>query len=103
MDSFKDTGDMLFASFDIYDNAHVDLMKEIATYARKSLDVSTPVNQHGLRYSSVTQKAEWMRRTADTMNINLPIFPGSVEDLLKCSESSNFCFLQAMVRRIYQQ
>ena len=29
-------------------------------------------------------------------NINLPIFPGSVEDLLKKRESSNFRFIQAM-------
>ena len=67
MDKNKQNGDVLLLSFEIYDNNHPvsgDLMKEIATYARKSLDVSTPVNQHGLRYSSVTQKAEWMRRTA---------------------------------------
>ena len=42
----------------------------------------------------MTQKAEWVHSTVIT--INLPMFPGCVEDLLKCSKSSNFCFNQAI-------
>ena len=69
-------------------------MKDIATYAGKSLDISKPICLHDLRFSRVAQKTEWINRTADT--INLPIYPSSVEDLLKYSDSSNFCFIQAM-------
>ena len=83
VDSFQCTGDMIFASFYIYDNAHslrMELMKGIAMYARSSLDISKPICLHGFRFSRVTQKTEWMNRTLS--NINLPSYPGSVEDLL---------------------
>ena len=46
IDGFKGTGDMLFASFDIYDYSHsvsVDVMKDIAKYAKKSLNISKPI------------------------------------------------------------
>ena len=75
MDGYKETGDVLFARFDVYDNTNLVsavLMKDIAAYARKSLDISKPVNLHGLRYSRVAQKSEWMHRNMDT--INLPGF-----------------------------
>ena len=45
MDSYLGTRNMIFASFDVYDNCHQvseDLMKDIATYARKNLDISKP-------------------------------------------------------------
>ena len=44
--SYKGTGDMIFASFGISDNSHpvsADLMKDIATFARKGLDISKPI------------------------------------------------------------
>ena len=59
LDSFLGNGDAMFASFDIYDNCDPvseDLMKDIATYARKSLDIYRPICLQGLRFSRVTQK-----------------------------------------------
>ena len=53
LDSYLGTGDMMFASFDIYDNCHQvseDLMNDIATYTRKGLDISKPICLHGLRF-----------------------------------------------------
>ena len=50
---------MLFASFDIYDNVNrvnADLMKDIVTFARKSLNITKPVYLYGPRFSRVTQK-----------------------------------------------
>ena len=41
IDKYEGTGDKVFHSFEIYDNYHpveVDLMKEIATFAKGSLD-----------------------------------------------------------------
>ena len=96
LNSFLGSVDVMFASFDIYSNCHPvnnDLMKDIATYARKSLDISK-LFLHGLSFSRVTQKTEWMNRTADT--INLPIYLSSMEDLLNYSELSNLCFIQAV-------
>ena len=91
----------MVASFDIYDNCHPlskDLMKDIAAYTSKSLDVNKPIRLLGLRFSRVMQKTEWMNRTADT--INLPTYHSSVEDLLKYSESSNLCFYTGMAMDI---
>ena len=84
----------LILILNIYDNSHpinADLMKDIATFARKSLDISKPIYLHGLRFARVTQKTEWTQRTVQ--NITLPSFPGSVEDFLNSSESSNCCFI----------
>ena len=55
-------------------------MRDIATFPQKNLDVSTPINLHGPRFSRVTQKTEWMTRNVN--NIQLPVFqlhvdPGS--------------------------
>ena len=41
-----------------------------------------------------SQKTKWMARTENY--IGLLIFPGSVEEVLSISDSSNFCFIQAM-------
>ena len=92
-DSFLGAWDAMFASFDMYDNCHPlseYLMKDIAAYTRKSLDINKPICLLGLRFSRGMQTTEWMNRTADT--INLPNYRSSVEDLLKYSESSNFLF-----------
>ena len=51
IDKNEDTGAKIFHSFEIYDNSHpvgIDLMKEIATYARSSLDITKPMVLHGL-------------------------------------------------------
>ena len=45
----KCTGDVMFASFDNYDNSHsvsANLMKDIATYVRKNLGISKPSCLH---------------------------------------------------------
>ena len=60
MDSYKDTGDMMFAGFDIQDNSHpvsnADVMKDIATFARESLDINKPIYLHGLRFPELLKK-----------------------------------------------
>ena len=51
----------MFASFDIYDNCHPvseDLMKDIATYAIKSLDINKPIRLHGITFSSDRTQSE---------------------------------------------
>ena len=53
MDSYKETGDMIFTSFDIYGNSHPvngDLKKDIAAFARKSVDKSKPIYLLGLGF-----------------------------------------------------
>ena len=59
-------------------------MKYIAPIAKKNLYITKLTCLHGLRFSRVTQKIEWMNRTGD--NIRLPKFP---------NQSSNFCKNQA--------
>ena len=86
-----------FSSFEMYDNTHQvssNAMKDIATFAKKSLDISQLICLQGLSFSRVTQKTEWMNRTAG--NINLLTSPSCLEDFLKISESSNVCFVPAM-------
>ena len=48
----------------------------------------------GIRFSRVTYKTAWMKRTVD--NITLPVFLSTVEGLLCNNNSSNFCFMQAL-------
>ena len=53
MDNFKHNGDVLFASFEMYDNTHPvneSLMLDIAIFACKSLDISKHINLYGLRF-----------------------------------------------------
>ena len=69
-------------------------MKEIATFARSSLDITKPLLLHGLRFSKVTSKQEWMNRTYN--NTGLPKYPSTKEDLLNIRDPSNFCFSEAM-------
>ena len=69
-------------------------MRDIVTFARQNLDDSKPINLHGLRFSRVTQKTEWMTRNIN--NIQFPVFPKSVAELLEINDSSNFCFIRSM-------
>ena len=51
LDKCAEDGYSLFASFEIFHNAHPvssDLLKDIATRARKNLDISKPTCLHGL-------------------------------------------------------
>ena len=61
IDKYEGTGDKIFHSFEIYNNAHqvgIDLMKEIATYARSSLDKTKPMMLHSLRFVIETRVDE---------------------------------------------
>ena len=92
----EDTPGLSFRSFnlssvEIYDNSHpvgVDRMKDIAVFAKGSIDITKPIMLHGLRFSRVTSKKEWMNRTHD--NIGLPEYPSTKKDLLAISDPSNF-------------
>ena len=63
-------------------------MKDIAVFAKGSLDITKPIMLHGLWFSRVTSKKEWMNTTHD--NIGLPEYPSTKKDLLAISDPSNF-------------
>ena len=93
----KGNGDKVFHSFEIYHNSHevrVDRMKNIATYARTSFNISKPIMLPGLRFSQVTSKKEWMNRTLDI--IGVPKYPSSMEELFAIGDPNQFCFARAM-------
>ena len=53
IDSYKETGDMIFTSFDIYGNSppvNGHLQKDIATFSRKSVGKSKPIYLVGLGF-----------------------------------------------------
>ena len=53
INNFKHNGGVLFASFDIYDvtySVNKNLVREVATYARRSLDITKPIHLHGIRF-----------------------------------------------------
>ena len=53
VNNFKHNGDVLFTSFDIHDityRVNKNVVRDIATYARKNLDITKPINLHGIRF-----------------------------------------------------
>ena len=87
----------LTASRSIYDNSHtvgMDLLKEIATFARSSFDFNKPIRLIGLRFTRVTLKQEWMNRALE--NILFTKYPATLEELIRIYDLNEFCCVQAM-------
>ena len=82
----------MFHAFDIYDNVHK--VGIVHAYARTSSDSDKQIMLHGLRFSRVPSKKEWMNRKVD--NIHLPKYPSSMEELLANDDPNKFCFARAM-------
>ena len=83
VDDCEDSGDIIFGSFEIHNNTQevsVDLMKHIATFAKKSLGMSKPIRLPGFTFLRVTQQTKWMHRIVD--NIGLPEYLSSAQELL---------------------
>ena len=53
INKFKHNGNVLCDSFDIYDIVYpvnVNLVRDIATYASKGLDITKPIHLHSIRF-----------------------------------------------------